>query len=209
MLEIRNLDLESEAAQTRSELNTATARATYASLHYTEFGAAEQERQHLSENDRLLSDKLSQLSVVSPISGVIVSPHTEDLSGRSLDEGDLALQVADVSEMKAEVYIPEFSLHDAHPGEQVRLLPQGQVTPVSGVLSQISPAAAPIADGLIQKNQLQGINAPRFYLGTVLLANNGSLMPGMTGSAKILAGKRSLAGLAFRFGGEFIQRKIW
>jgi putative peptide zinc metalloprotease protein len=209
LVQIRNLDLESQAAQTRSELSNATAWATEASLRYTEFGAAEQERQHLSENNRLLSDKVSQLSVVSPISGVIVSPHTGDLSGRSLDEGDLALQVANVSQMKAQVYIPEFSLHDAHPGEPVRLLPRGQVTPVSGVLSQISPASATISEGLIQKEQLQGINAPRFYLGTVLLSNNGSLMPGMTGTAKILAGKRSLAGLAFRFGGEFIQRKIW
>ena len=209
LLRMRNVDLESQAAQARSELTTGTARATQASLLYTEFGVAEQERQHLAEKNRLLSDRLSQLSVKSPISGVIVSPHTYDLSGRSLDEGDLALQVADISEMKAQIYIPEFSLHNAHVGETVRLLPRGQITPLSGVLLQISPAAASMSEGLIQKDQLLGINAPHFYLGTVLLTNNGSLMPGMTGTAKILAGKRSLARLAFRFGGEFIQRKIW
>jgi hypothetical protein len=147
--------------------------------------------------------------MVSPISGVIVSSHTDDLVGRSLGEGDLALQVADLSKMKALVYVPEFSLHDVHLGEQVRLLPQGRIGPASGVLSQISPVSAQVAEGLIQKDQLQGLNAPRFYLGTVLLTNDGSLMPGMTGSAKILAGRRSLAGLVFRFGREFVQRKIW
>lgn len=209
LLHIRNLNIESQAAQARSEANKATALATQASLRYTEFGAAEQERQHREEDSRLLSDELAQLSLVSPISGTVVTPHTSDLLGRSLDEGDTVLQLADISRVKLQVYVPEFSMHDVHTGEQVRLLPQGRITPMTGVLSQISQVTAPIAEGLIPKDQLQGINAPRFYLGTLYLHNDGGLMPGMIGTAKILVGRRSVASFAFRFGEQFVQRKIW
>jgi hypothetical protein len=100
-------------------------------------------------------------------------------------------------------------MHQLHLGSPVRLLVSGQVTPLSGVLSLISPAAAPIAEGLIPKEQLQGINPPRYYPGTVLVKNDGNLMAGMTGSAKILIGKRSLAGFGYRFSRDLLERKIW
>jgi multidrug resistance efflux pump len=209
LLQVQNLKVESEAAQARTDLTVATARATQAALHYTDFAASEQERQHRLENNRLLSDKLAQLSIASPISGVVLTPHTADLVGRSLDEGDTLLELADTSEMKAYVYLPEFSMHEVRLNAPVRLLIKGQLTPLSGVLASLSPTAASVAEGLVSREQLQGINPPRYYLGTVFLKNDGSLMQGMTGSANVLAGKRSLAGFCFRFGRDLIQRKIW
>jgi putative peptide zinc metalloprotease protein len=209
LLQVRNLDLESEAAHARTELTTATSAATQAALRYTDFAAAEQERQNRLENDRLLADKLAQLSVVSPISGVIETPHPADLLGRSLDEGDPLLQLADTSTMKAKIYIPEFSMHELRMNAPVRLLMNGQITPRTGILASISPASAQISEGLVSKEQLQGISPPRYYLGTVLLKNDGSLMEGMTGSAKIMVGRRSLASFSYRFMRDLVQRKIW
>jgi multidrug efflux pump subunit AcrA (membrane-fusion protein) len=206
---LRNLDIESQAAQAGQELQQATSRAMLAALRYTDFGAAEQERQHRAANNRAIESQLSELRVVSPISGVIVTPHVSDLVGRSLDEGDVLFEVSDTAELKALVYIPEFAMHEVQPGAKVRLLVDGRVAPISGVLSHVAPVSAPLDSGLITKDQLQGINPPRFYVGTVFVKNDGGLMPGMQGSAKLLAGRRSLAGLSYRFTKDFIGRKVW
>ena len=209
LLRMRNLALESQAAQSQEELSSSTARAAQAALRYTDLGAAEQERQRRIEDQRLAADKLTQLTVLSPISGVVVTAHTPDLIGRSFGEGDFLLQLADTSEMKANLYIPEFAMRDIRVGEPVRLLIDGRIRPLSSVLSRILPASTEIAEGLIPKEQLQGINPPRYYLGTVILRNDGGLMPGMAGSAKIVVGKRSLAGFCLRFSRDLLDRKIW
>jgi hypothetical protein len=111
--------------------------------------------------------------------------------------------------MKVQVYIPEFSMHDVHIGETVRLLPQGRVQPISGVLSLLSPTSVPIADGLASKEQLQGINPPRYFLGTVWLKNDAELLPGAMGTAKVLVARRSLGSFGLRFCRELVYRKMW
>jgi putative peptide zinc metalloprotease protein len=209
LLQMRNLDLESQTAQAQADLTAATDHATWAALRHADFGAAEQERQHFAENNRLSADKLARLGVVSPISGVVVTPHLANLVGRPLDEGDALLELADTSRLQANVYLPEFSMHDVRPDAPVRLLIHGQLAALSGALSLLSPASTPIAEGLVPKEQLQGINPPRYYLGIVLLNNDGSLMEGMTGSAKVFADRRSLAGFTFRFARDLVRRKIW
>jgi multidrug resistance efflux pump len=209
LLQLRNLALESEAAKARQELSTSTSQATLAALRYRDYGAAENERQHRAEDNRLLADKLGQLTVVSPIAGTVTTPRVHDLAGRSLEAGDLLLQVADTSEMKANIYIPEFAMRDVHPGESVRLLIDGQVKPHSGVLLRISAGAAPISNGLLEKDSLQGITLSTYYLGTVILRNDSGLMPGMGGVAKVLTSRRSLAGFTLRFCRDLVRRKVW
>ena len=209
LVHLRNLEIQSQAALSQAELDRATAQARQAALRYTDFGAAEQERQHRAEDNRVLADKVAQLTVVSPISGVVVTPHIGDLASRSVHEGDYLLQLVDVNQMKAKVYIPEYSMHDVRIGETVKLLIYGKFAPLSGVLSKISPVSAPVAEGFIPKEQLQGVNPPRFYLGTVIVKNDGRLMAGMSGSAKVLLGKKSLAGFGFRFSSELVRRKVW
>jgi putative peptide zinc metalloprotease protein len=209
LVRMRNLDLESRSAQARQQLTEATAVMVKAVRSYTDLAAAGQERQRQVKNNELAGEQLSQLAILSPISGIVATPHTEDLVGSSLDAGDLVLQVADNANMKGQIYIPEFAMHDVHIGETVRLLPQGRVRPVSGVLSLLSPTSVPIADGLASKEQLQGINAPRYFLGTVWLKNDGELLPGAMGTAKVLIARRSLGSFGLRFCRELVYRKMW
>jgi len=209
LLRMRNLDLESKSAQAQQELSAATAEAVRAELHYANFGAAEQERQQQMKNNELAAEKVAQLSIRSPVSGVVLTPRTEDLIGRSVDEGDLLLELADVSQMKADIYIPEYAMHQIRVGEKVRLLAEGQLSPTSGVLSLLSPAPVPLTEGLVAKEQLQGINPPRYFLGTVLLKNDGNLRVGVAGTAKLWTGRKSLAGFGWRFGRELVERRLW
>jgi len=209
LLQMRNLDLESQAAQARADLSAATGRATEAALRYSDFGAAEQVRQSAIGNSRSLSEKLSRLSVVSPINGTVTTPHIADLVGRSLDEGDPLVAIADTSQMKTQIYLPEFALRELRLHAPVSLLVRGRMTPLSGVLSSISPVSAEVPAGLVPRDSLQGLNPPHFYTGTVVLINDGGLMEGMTGSAKVFVRRRSLAGFGFRWTGDLIRRKLW
>lgn len=209
LVRIRNLDLESRSEQAHQQLNEAEVKLVKAVRSYTDLGAAEQERQRQVKNNQLAGEQLSHLDILSPIAGIVATPHPEDLVGSSLDAGDLVLQVADSANMKGQIYIPEFAMHDIHTGETVRLLPQGRVRPISGVLSLLSPASVPIADGLASKEQLQGINPPRYFLGTVWLMNDGELLPGALGTAKVLVARRSLASFGLRFCRELVYRKMW
>jgi putative peptide zinc metalloprotease protein len=209
LLHMTNFDLESEAARAYSDLATAAAKAVDASLHYSNQASAEQERREKAEIRSLVNDKMAQLSIVSPIAGVVATPHLMNLVGKSLADGDPLIEVADTSRMLARIYVPEFSMQDIHTGTSARLLVHGRVTPKSTRIVSISPTSAEIAAGLVSKEQLHGINPPRYYLATAVLKNDESLMEGMTGSAKVWAGRRSLAGFCFRFGRELVQRKIW
>jgi hypothetical protein len=75
-------------------------------------------------------------------------------------------------------------------------------------VTSVAPRSA-LAEGLVSKDQLQGINPPRYYMASVWLKNDGELKPGMTGIAKVLVARRSLAGFAFEFSRDLISRKIW
>ncbi len=209
LVRLRNLSIESRSQEAERNLTEANAKLVNAIRSYKEVAAAEQERERQISDSQLVREQLKQLTLVSPISGIVATPHTEDLVGRSLDAGDLVLQVADNANMKGQIYIPEFAMHDVHIGERVRLLPQGRVRPVSGVLSLLSPTSVPIAEGLASKEQLQGINPPRYFLGTVWLKNDGELLPGTMGTAKVLVTRRSLGSFGLRFCRELVYRKMW
>jgi putative peptide zinc metalloprotease protein len=209
LLRLRNLTLESQAARAHEELDQATNRATRAALEYTDFASAEQEREGRVQEYRLVQQELSRLEISSPIYGTLITPHTADLIGRSVDAGDLLVQVADTSTLKAQVYIPEYAMRDVRLGQRVRILVAGENLPSSGVLSLLSQSIGPPPDGLLPKEQLQGINPPRFFVGSVLLPNNGQLFPGMTGQAKILVARRSLFALGVRFSADLAERKVW
>lgn len=59
---LRNLKLESEAAQVTAQLQVASARATQAGLRYTGFGAAEREREQLVSGTTIWPSRLRNYS---------------------------------------------------------------------------------------------------------------------------------------------------
>ena len=209
LVQLRNLSIESRSQESERNLTEANAKLVNAIRSYKEVGAAEQERQHQMSDSQLAREQLKELSIVSPISGVVETPRADDLLGRSLDEGDVVLEVADNSEMKALVYIPEFAMRDVRIGQTVRLLPEGRVAPAVGTISLLSASSAPLPEGLNTKEQLQGINPPQYFVGTVGLKNDGSFLPGTIGTAKVLVERRSLGSFGLRFCRELVRRKLW
>jgi len=206
---LENLDLESDLAKARTDLQVASARATQTQMRYGDFGTAEQERQRLLQQESSLNKEAAKLQLVSPIAGVVATPRLHDLIGTYLDEGTPVVEVIDDSAFLARIYIPEFTMHDIRVGTPVRLLVQSRLLPVSGTIRLISADRVPLDPSLAGKEQLSGIDLPRFYIAEVALDRVADLRAGMTGSAKIQVGRRSLATFGLRFARDLVARRVW
>jgi putative peptide zinc metalloprotease protein len=206
---LENLDLESNLARVRADFRAASARAIQSQLLYGNFGTAEQERLRLLQEDRSLTEEAARLQLVSPIAGVVATPRLRDLEGASLEEGATVVELIDDSALKARIYIPEFAMHDILVGAPVRLRVESQLLPVDGILGSISADWAPFDPSFGQKEQLAGINPPRFYMAECWMGRAVDLRPGMTGIAKIRVGRRSIGSFSLRFIRELIGRRVW
>ncbi len=209
LLQMTNLKLESAGAQAGADLREASSRATEAGMKYSGFGPAESGRRQLAEQSRLLQDEASRLNVTAPISGVVATPRIHDLDGRYLAEGAEIAEIADVRSMVARIYIPEFGIRDVRLGAPARLKLNGRLRPISGRLSSLAPLNASIDPGLAEKAELNGLVQPPYYVGSVVVPNDGTLDEGMAGTAKLLAGRRSVAEMLWRFTRDSAMRRVW
>jgi hypothetical protein len=138
-----------------------------------------------------------------------VTPRLQDLAGSYLQAGIPIAEVADMSTLRARIYIPEFGMRQVSLGTRVRLEPNSRFLPVDATLLSLGPTPAEAAPGLLSKEQLKGLNPPRFYVGSALVPNTSGLREGMSGTAKIFVAHRSLGELAGIFARDLIGRKIW
>jgi multidrug resistance efflux pump len=209
LVNLENLDLQSDLARARADLHVASARATQSQMRYGDFGTAERERQSLLQEDHSLTEKAAKLQLVSPIAGVVVTPRLHDLTGSYLDEGAPVIELIDDSALRARIYIPEFAMRDVHVGTPVRLQVRSRFLPISAILGPISADWVPLDKALGEKEQLEGINPPRFYVAEAWLNSAAGLRPGMTGIVKFRVGTNSMAVLSYRFVRDLITRRVW
>jgi putative peptide zinc metalloprotease protein len=210
LLRLRNLDLESQQALVEADLQLARSRNTEAQMHYTGAAGMEQEFQRNRQKSQLLAQKVSQLQLRSPIAGSVVSPRPADLLGSHLNAGVTAVEIADLSSLRARLYVQESEMREVRPGRAVSLRLDSSFRSLSGVVGEIALASSEIEPGLEPKSEYKGLAAPRYYAVTVQEPNSeNKLMYGMTGTAKIYTVRRSIAGLAWRTASDFVRRKLW
>ncbi|HSB74380.1 MAG TPA: HlyD family efflux transporter periplasmic adaptor subunit, partial [Terriglobales bacterium] len=207
--QLSNLALQSRAARVHSDLEVATARSVEAQLRYSGMAPAEHLRDQLLQQDRLLSQQVTQLRLLSPLSGIVVTPRLQDLRGSYLAAGSEVAEIADLSTMRARIFVPEFAVRNLRMGAPVKLLPSSAAASIPGTLDALAPASTRTDPSLLEKSNLQGINLPDFYLATVLFPNAGRVRQGMTGTAKIFVRRRSLAGLAGEFLRDMVTHRVW
>lgn len=210
LLRLRNLDLESQQALLEADLQLARSRKTVAHMRYTAMGGREQEFQRDLQKSELLAQEVKQLQLLSPIRGSVVSPRPEDLLGSHLNAGATAVEIADLSSLRARLFVPESEMREVRPGQAVSLRPDSFFKAISGAVDKIAVASSEIEPGLEPKSAFKGLVPPRYYAITVQEPNAGAtLMDGMTGTAKIYTVRRSIVGLAWRTASELVRRKLW
>ncbi len=210
LVHLRNLDFEEKAARVASELQVVSLRAAQARLRYSDYSRAERERESILEQSVQLSSQLSALQPVSPISGVAVTPRLPDLAGSFVDAGTLLLEVADVSVLRARIYLPEFNLQDVRAGEPVSLKMDSLFQRLHSRVAEVAPSASSMEPGLAPAESYKGLTGTDFFAVTALVPNSDDrLRVGMSGTAKILIAHRTFVGLAWQQVRDFAHRKVW
>jgi len=210
LLKLRNLKLESELAQAQAEYESAVYRVTSARLRNDPVAAVEHERERLATRLGLLRNQAAQLVLVSDIPGSVVTPRLEDRLGSYVAVGAVVAEVADMSTVRARIYVAESDLPKLHLGSEAKLRMRGLFPSVEGTVAAISPDVSVMEPGVMEKGKYVGLHTPHYYFADIRVPNPGTLLRvGLTGEAKILVGRRSLAGLIGQAVADFVTRKLW
>jgi multidrug efflux pump subunit AcrA (membrane-fusion protein) len=152
----------------------------------------------------------SALEVTSPIEGTVVTPRVHELLGSYLKEGQELLEVADLSSLRARIYISEYDLYKIRQSAKARLQVQGLLKTWPAQITLVAARPTEIDSRLVGKVELQGMNPPHFYIVGLIVQNpDGTLKPGMAGVARVYGHRRSLLGLGWETFSNFWGRKLW
>ena len=207
---LRNLPLQSEYEQTKARLSMATEHAKAASMQYVGLGEALQDREQLAARAVQDSQRNAELQLRAPISGFVVTPKVRDLIGSYLTEGSQLLQVADLSALRARIYVSEYELYKIRNGAPARIQVQGRFKKWRAQLISIAQEPEEMDANLLGNVTLKGMNPPHYYLVDLVVENpDFALKPGMIGVARVYGKRRSLVGLGWEIVSEFWGRKLW
>ena len=210
LLRLRNLQLESQLAESRAEFATAAERTTQAQLRNAYYAGLEHDRDESASQIRLLQEQVAQLSPASDIAGVIVTPRVEDRLGSYVLAGEQVAEVANTSVMRARIYLAESDLSKVGVGSRTKIHVTGMLHLFEGTVIAVSPSSVDVPPGLIEKEEYIGLHAPRYYYADIDVPNRQSALKiGMTGEAKVLVQRRSLAERAGEMLVNFVSRKVW
>jgi putative peptide zinc metalloprotease protein len=210
LAELRNLPLQSDVDRSRAQLVLASERANAAAMHYSGYGEAAKEKEGIFGESRALSAKAANLEITSPIAGVVVTPRVQDLVGSYLPEGAELLEVADITTMRARIYISEYDLRKISLGAGARLQVTGLLRRYNAETTAIGANASEMDSRLVDPNKLKGMNPPHFYVVDLVVDNpERTLKPGMMGVARVYGVRRTLWGLGWEDFENFWSRKIW
>jgi putative peptide zinc metalloprotease protein len=150
---------------------------------------------------RYLNEQRRLLEAVSPIQGVISTHRLKETVGQQVQRGDLIAEVDGLNTIEAEIAVPEREIADVKPGQPVEVKARAYPEKTfAGVVASIGTKAAREDDTLEGKS----------ILVTTRLDNSSLLLKsGMTGSAKIVCGKRRMMDLLRRRIAKSMRIDLW
>ena len=166
--------------------------------------AAIRERRRLEQEFAVSQRNAGQLEIRAPHEGIVRTPNVGQKAGQYLHAGDEFCEIADRGTVRARVLVRDWQLTDVHAGESVRMkVAAFPYRTYPGRVERILPAAAtdePVAHP--QDLERLGQQLSNYFAVVVDFPNpDGSLREGMTGTAKIYAGRSPM--------GWKIGRDIW
>jgi putative peptide zinc metalloprotease protein len=210
LFQMTNVDLRSAQGKSAADYSMAGMHATSALLRYSDYGSATQDRERLAEQTRTVDAQAASLSISSPVAGVVLTPRVADLLGSHAAEGAELAEIADLSTMRARIFVSEFDLHRLQVGAPARLMVEGSVHKLDTEVGSVAPRSSAIDPSLAEAGKLKGLSVPNYYVVDMPLANPaGALKPGMVGTARIYGPRRSIAGLLWVGAKRGLVRKLW
>jgi putative peptide zinc metalloprotease protein len=210
LFQMNNHLLRSSQGRSAAELAMAGVHQRSALLHYSDYGTATQDRDRLAEQSHAIDAQASTLDVSSPIAGVVLTPRISDRVGSYVAEGTELARVADLSSMKARMFVSEYDLHRLRLGAPARLMVEGSTRKWDTSVGSISPRSTEIDSELSHAEKLKGLSTPNYYVVDLSVPNpEGTLKPGMVGTARIYGPRRSIVGLMWVSLRRGVVRKFW
>jgi putative peptide zinc metalloprotease protein len=208
LLELSDLTMESQVARQTADYRVASMQQANAQVRYADLGRSVQMVRAAEAGKRLTEERSAGLRIKSPINGTLLTPRIQDRIGSYVKEGTELAEVADLSSMRARIYLPEFDVGKVHAGEPVTiyLFTAGSVT---GTIESVATEPQELPAGLRHKEDYKGIREANFYPAIAVVRNDGKLVDGMSGVAKVFVQRRSSVGLLWKVAREFTSRKLW
>jgi multidrug efflux pump subunit AcrA (membrane-fusion protein) len=207
---LRNLPLQSSLAEARAHYTVAAGRAASAQLHYENVGSAANERDRLGVRAQMMRLKADDLVLTSPANGIVVTPRTGDRVGSFVTEGTELFDVANLQTLRARIFVSEYDMHKVHEAAPAKLQVDGRVGIRRSAASEVTPVSYENDPALAEQVKFKGLHPPQFYVVSLQVSNeDGTLRPGMTGTARIYGRRASLAWLGYESLRGVLGRKIW
>jgi len=210
LVSLASLPLQAKLSKTRADYTLASMLATDAELRHSGYGPALLERKRFAEQTRYVTQEMASLEIDSPVSGVVMTPGLQDRVASYVTAGTELAEVADLSEMRARIFVSEHDMYRLKVGSAARLYVNGFLRTWDTTVLTISPRSTEIDAALEEERKFQGLRPPNFYVAEMRISNPGLVLkPGMQGFARIYGRRTSVAEFLWKEVWQFVQRKIW
>ena len=151
-------------------------------------GDASEERLHRIRADALrrevalLDEEVELTTLRAPVGGVVLTPHVEQLAGRSLEEGDQLLAIGRTDSLELEFGVAQRDIARVRPGQEVRL--RVDAMPQRTFVGRVRSVAPVPADSGAEV---------RYPVRAVVANPDGALKPSMAAYVRVLTDPASAA----------------
>lgn len=200
MAELETAELTSELAMKKAEMSAHLKDAALARREnkFAEAQAAEARAEQAEAECDLLADKLDKAKLYSPLTGVVLSGDLTTRVGAPVKLGETLFEIAPVTEMEADLYVPEDEIADVAEGQTGELVAAGRPDEkIRFEVVRITPLAELVKQQNVFRVRVRLIDAPAWML------------PGLEGVAKVGVEERLLARIWSRRAVNWVKMKLW
>ena len=158
---------------------------------------AELEYDRLTSQEAVLKYKRDNLSIKSPIDGVVLSGSLERAEAASVETGQVLFEIGPLSPVQIEIEVPDEDINHVEVGFDVKIWIDGQEDePLIGTVTKIHPRS-------------ETRNANNVFIAEVEIPNEDErLRPGMKGSARIDCQQRALGWCLFHKPANWLRSRL-
>jgi len=146
----------------------------------------------------LLEHEISQATIVSPTTGIVVTGDLKRQIGAPFKTGDVLFQVAPLEALRGELSVPEDEISDVELGQEGELAPTGfPERRIRFVVERINPMSE-----VVERQNV-------FKVRVRLVESDLQILPGMEGLAKVDIGERAYGWIWTRKLVNWVRMKLW
>ncbi|HUX45277.1 MAG TPA: hypothetical protein VMV57_11045 [Terracidiphilus sp.] len=210
LLRMTSLTAGNLAASAMAARQNAGYHANRAELEGKSIGPAAAEAKEAARLTELAGTAESSLVVRAPADGTVLTDRPDQLVGRDVGSGQALLSMAGAGPRIVRVFIPASALDRIPANAQVAFALPNRFSILRLPLSPLGGRPMPLPQGLIAQQDYKGITTAVYYSSRMTLPEaDGNPQLGMSGIAKVLGVRRSLAERALFVLWNLVRSHVW